>query len=125
MAPKILVVDDDPDLRRLLHLELKAAGYDTAFARDAISMIKIAREEQPDLILLDLGLPGGDGFVCIERLKTFPALEAVPIVVVSARDPAHNRDRALSLGAQAYLHKPFDPDDLLETIGRYVGAANS
>jgi len=124
MPRKILVVDDDHDIRRLLDLELRAAGYETVFARDAVSVAKVARDERPDLILLDLGLPGGDGFVIMERLNAFPALEGVPIVVVSARDPEHNRARALASGARAYFHKPFDPDDLLRAIGRYVGGAD-
>ncbi|MEJ0006969.1 MAG: response regulator [Steroidobacteraceae bacterium] len=66
---KILIVDDDPDVRQAMHIRLKAHSYDTCFAFDAISSLTEARKQQPDLIILDLGLPGGDGYVVMERLS--------------------------------------------------------
>ena len=95
---KILLVDDDPDVRLAMHVRLKANGYDTCFASDALSSVTEARRQQPDVIILDLGLPGGDGFVVIERLKRHPSLAVIPIIVVSARDVSGNQERAIKAG---------------------------
>ena len=108
MATRILIVDDDQDIRKLLGHRLKADGFEPIFAGDAISAVNQARKEQPDLILLDLMLPAGDGYVVMERLKAMPALEGVPIIVVSARDPATERDRAWEAGVDAFFRKPFE-----------------
>ena len=67
--PKILIVDDDPDLRRGLNLRLRASHFDTAYATDGFSAIAMAQKERPDLIILDIGLPAGDGFVVLDRLQ--------------------------------------------------------
>jgi CheY-like chemotaxis protein len=74
---KILIVDDDQDIRRLLGIRLKANGHKPVFARDAISAVNQARNEQPDLIFLDLMMPNGDGYLVMERLKAMPALEGI------------------------------------------------
>src|SRR5439155_11452422 len=72
--PKILIVDDDPDLRRGLNLRLRANHYDTSYAMDGFSAIAMAQKERPDLIILDIGLPAGDGFVVLDRLQQSAAL---------------------------------------------------
>ena len=95
----ILIVDDDPDIREGMHVRLKYSGYDTCFAEDAVSAIAMARKERPDLIVLDLGLPEGGGFLVIERLKGDTASEVIPIIVVSARDARANQERAIRAGA--------------------------
>jgi two-component system KDP operon response regulator KdpE len=120
-VPKILIVDDDQDTRQLLKIRLEVNGYETAFAADAVTAITAAREERPDLILLDFGLPGGDGVVVIERLKTFPALAHIPVVVVSAREPSATEERAAAAGAKAYVQKPIDNEELLRTIRSALG----
>jgi len=99
-------VDDDPDVRLGLHVRLKANHYDTFSAGDAISSIAEARLHEPDLIILDLGLPAGDGFVVMERLKKLPNLAVIPVIVVSARDVRANKERSIDLGAKAFLQKP-------------------
>ena len=118
---KILIVDDDPDVRLGLHVRLKANHYDTFFAGDAFSSIVEARTHQPDLIILDLGLPGGDGFVVMERLKLLPSLAVIPVIVVSARDVRANKERALQAGAKAFLQKPANDVELLAVIRRVLG----
>jgi DNA-binding response OmpR family regulator len=118
---KILLIDDDPDVRLAMHVRLKANGYETAFASDALTSISEARKHQPDVIILDLGLPGGDGFVVIERLKRHPALSVIPIIVVSGRDSIGNKDRALKAGAKVYLQKPVDNGELLAVIRQTLG----
>ncbi len=99
---KILIVEDDPDVRQGYYIRLKANGYDTFFAADAISSTVEAKKVQPDLIILDLGLPAGDGFMIMERLKANIYLSMIPIIVVSARDRQENQERALKAGAMAY-----------------------
>jgi DNA-binding response OmpR family regulator len=120
-VPKILIVDDDQDTRQLLKIRLASQGYETAFAADAVTAIAAAREERPDLILLDMGLPGGDGVVVMERLKIFPALAHIPVVVVSAREPSSTETRATDAGAQAYIQKPIDNEELLAAIRAALG----
>ena len=79
---KILIVDDDADLRAALNIRLRANGYEVAFAADALSAVAQARKLTPDLILLDLGLPAGDGFSVLERLKANDSLSLIPVIVV-------------------------------------------
>jgi DNA-binding response OmpR family regulator len=119
---KILIVDDDPDIRHGLNIRLKANQYDTFFAADAFSSIVEARKHEPDLIILDLGLPAGDGFIVMERLKKLPSLAVIPIIVVSARDIRANQERALKMGAKAFLQKPVDDAELLSVIRKALGA---
>jgi two-component system KDP operon response regulator KdpE len=115
---KILIIEDDPDLRRGLNVRLRASNYDTAFASDAVMALSIAKKESPDLILLDLGLPGGDGFLVLERMKNIASLACTPVIVLSARDPLTNEDRALKAGAEAYFQKPVDNQELMTAIQR-------
>ena len=118
---KILIVDDDPDVRQAMNIRLKANSYDTCFASDAVSSVTEARKQHPDLIILDLGLPGGDGYVVMERLKQHTALSAIPIIVVSARDARGNHDRVIAAGAQVYLQKPVINAELLAIIRQTLG----
>jgi DNA-binding response OmpR family regulator len=113
---KILVVDDDPDLVRALRLRLRANNYEITSAGDGYSAIATAQKEHPDLIVLDLGLPAGDGFVVLERLQKSDSLSAVPVIVLSARDPQDNETRALKAGAAAFFQKPADNEELLNVI---------
>jgi DNA-binding response OmpR family regulator len=119
---KILIVDDDQDIRRLLGIRLKADGHEPVFAGDAISAVNQARNEQPDLILLDLMMPAGDGYLVMERLKAMPALEGIPVIVVSAMDPRAHESRLAEAGADAFFQKPFDHDELLAAVQRALGA---
>src|SRR5580704_9411823 len=118
---KILIVDDDPDVLQGMHVRLKANHYDTFFACDAVGSITEARKHEPDLIILDLGLPAGDGFVVMERFSAIPALAVIPIIVVSARDVHPNKGRAIKAGAKAFLQKPVDTAELLAVIRQALG----
>jgi DNA-binding response OmpR family regulator len=120
-AKKILIVEDDADIRQLINLRLRAQNYETAFASDAITAMSVARKETPDLILLDLGLPGGDGFVIMERMRAIASLAATPVIVVTARDPATSRERALTAGAHAFIQKPIDMAELTSAIASALG----
>ena len=121
---KILVVDDDQDLAMGLRVRLRANKYATVFATDAVSAISQAKNETPNLILLDLGLPGGDGFLVMERLNNIESLASIPIIVLSARDPQANKERALAAGARAYFQKPVDNDELMAAIRKALGESN-
>ena len=126
-APKILIVDDDPDLRQALRLRLRANQLDTVHATDGYSAIAAAYREKPDLILLDLGLPAGDGFVVLDRLQQDDKLCAIPVIVLTARDPQGNESRALHEGAVAFFQKPADNTELMSmiraTLPRYQAGA--
>jgi DNA-binding response OmpR family regulator len=113
---KIMIVDDDPDLRQALRLRLRANHYDTVNATDGYSAIAQAYKERPDLIILDLGLPAGDGFVVLDRLQKDDKLSAIPVIVLTARDPQSSERRALQAGASAFFQKPADNAELLEVI---------
>lgn len=117
----ILIVDDDPDVRLGLHVRLKANHYNVIFAADGMASIAEARKHTPDLIILDLGLPAGDGFSVMERLKANDSLSLIPVIVVSARDREANMDRALKVGAKAILQKPVANGELLAVIRKVLG----
>jgi two-component system, OmpR family, KDP operon response regulator KdpE len=114
--PKILVVDDDPDLVRALRLRLRANNYEVTTATDGYSAVAAAQKERPALIILDLGLPVGDGFIVLDRLQAIDSLSSIPIIVLSARDPQANEERALKAGAAAFFQKPADNDELMNVI---------
>jgi DNA-binding response OmpR family regulator len=118
---KILLIDDDKDVLHVLNLRLKSQGYLVVVAGDAISAISAARREKPDLIVLDIGLPGGDGFLVMKRLQSLFEFALTPIIVVSARDAAATKDSALKAGAVAYFQKPIKTKDFLEAIQRALG----
>ena len=113
---KILIIEDDADVRRGLVLRLKHEGFLTAIAQDGIEAIKVARQERPDAIILDLGLPAGDGFLVMERLKSFSQLEHIPVIVLSGRDPELASARAKEAGAVIFLQKPAENDALRAAI---------
>ena len=118
---KILIVDDDPHLLLGLTAKLKANGYKVMCATDALSAITVARKEAPDLVILDLGLPAGDGFLVLERMRSLADLVATPVIVLSARDPADNKKRALDAGAVAFFQKPPDSHEFLTEIRQALG----
>jgi CheY-like chemotaxis protein len=118
---KILIVDDDPEVRLSMHVRLKVNNYDVVFAGDGVASITEARKHMPDLIILDLGLPAGDGFSVLERLKANDSLSMIPVIVVSGRVRIPNRDWAIKAGAIAFLQKPVDNARLLSLIRQILG----
>jgi DNA-binding response OmpR family regulator len=117
---KVLIVEDDADVRLGYQVLLKAKNYDTVFAGDSLSAVSEARKHQPDLIILDLGLPAGDGFIVLERFRAMTQLSLIPVIVVSARDLHGNKERALKAGAKAYLQKPWNDNELLGLISQLL-----
>jgi len=113
---KILIVDDDKDFVHILQLRLAASGYDVVFAMDGVSAIGVARRENPDIILVDIGLPAGDGFSVIERLVVLEKFVFTPIIVITGKDLSAVHQRATQAGARAVLLKPVNEEELLTTI---------
>jgi two-component system KDP operon response regulator KdpE len=111
---KILIVEDDPDMRLGYQILLNAHQYQTFFAADISSALRELSAHLPDLVILDIGLPGPDGFTVLEEFDQY--VFVAPMIVISAREPRGNMDRALKAGARAYLQKPWDDDELLATI---------
>lgn len=118
---RILIVEDDPDIRKGYQIRLHANNYVTYFAADAPTSLSEARKHMPDAIILDLGIPGGDGFLVMERLKANMQLMSIPIIVVSGRNVHESKERALGAGALAFLQKPVDNGRLLRVIKQAVG----
>jgi len=113
---KIMVVDDDPDLRQALSLRLRANHFETLNVCDGYSAVAMALKERPHLIILDLGLPAGDGFAVLKSLQQYPALSVIPVIVLTARDPEAHEKRTLESGAVAFFQKPADNEELLGVI---------
>jgi DNA-binding response OmpR family regulator len=118
---KILIVDDDEYLLLGLAAKLKANGYAVVTAMDGVAAIASARREMPDLIILDLGLPAGDGFLVLERLRAMTDLLTIPVIVLSAWDPINNKHRSLKAGAVAFFQKPPDNSEFLSAIRHALG----
>jgi len=91
------------------------------WAPDGMQAVALVRRERPDLVLLDIGLPGGDGFSVIQRIKSMSQNAALPVIVMSARDASENRERMLAAGAEAYIQKPADNQVLLASIRYALG----
>ncbi|MET0952477.1 MAG: response regulator transcription factor [Aeromicrobium sp.] len=109
----VLVVDDDPAMRRTLSINLRARDYDVETAGDGRSALQIVDERMPDVILLDLGLPDLDGVSVLTRLRSFTR---VPVIVVSARSESDDKVEALDLGADDYITKPFSIEELMARV---------
>ena len=109
---KVLIVEDDQDSQYGLGMRLEANSYDTVSACDGGSAVNVARREQPDVILLDMGLPEGDGFSVMRELHEDPELAGIPVVVLTAWDEECLAWRVLDAGAIAFLQKPVRNDIL-------------
>ena len=129
-AKKILVVDDNSIILKTLTLKLKAAGYQVLTAGDGSSAVSLARQEKPDLLLLDLSLPpdvghgGGvpwDGFLILSWLKHMRQAQGLPVIIITGSDSAKDKQNALAAGAVGYFHKPIEHEQLLVRIGQVLG----
>ena len=116
MAKWVLVVDDDDDLRQLLGIVLRQEGFEVREAASGTEALDRVRESAPALILLDVMMPGIDGFDVCRRLKTDQRLASVPVVFVTALDDVAPRNTALALGAEDYINKPIVMRDLMTRL---------
>lgn len=123
---RVLVVDDSRTIRDLISLNLELEGYDVVQAEDAfealdhLARVEIGAEPMPQLMLLDVVMPGMDGVQLTARLKATPATADVPILIVSASAQRRDFELARGAGADGYLTKPFAPDELLSEVARLI-----
>ncbi len=118
---KILMVEDDKRIIAALNVRLRARGYDVCAAYDATLAMTQAIAHQPDLALLDISMPGGDGFVVAERLRATVATANIPIIFLTALKQPGLKEKAKAMGAVAFFEKPFESDDLLAVIDAALG----
>jgi len=116
--PRILVVEDDPDLRTILRLQLLSQGYEVIETTNGEEGFAAVRETTPDCVILDLMMPVMDGFGFLKRARSILALQSVPILVLTASEDERNKVRSLQYQADSYMSKPYDLDELTEEVGR-------
>jgi two-component system phosphate regulon response regulator PhoB len=117
MSHHILVVDDEPDITALVAYHLAKAGYQVSTAANGSEALRLAEEQAPDLVVLDLMLPGLSGYEVLESLRRRAATEDLGVILLTARREEADRIRGLSLGADDYLVKPFAPQELVLRVG--------
>ena len=121
---KILIVEDQPDIRKLIRMTLEFEDYEIHEAADGAFGLRMASAVAPDLMLLDVMMPGElDGLQVCQRIKTDPKLKHIKVVLLTARGQARDREAGQQAGADDYLVKPFSPLQLIETIDRLVATA--
>ncbi len=116
MTHKILIVEDDPDINRALRIRLESCGYEVCSAEDGLLGVCTAAREKPDLLLLDITLPCGDGFSIVERVRAMEGIENTPVMFLTASKRPEYREIAKELGASAFMEKPFEWLELRATI---------
>ncbi len=113
---KILIIEDEQELVLSLVTLLKSQGYSTLAAYDSLYGVSLAHKEDPDLIILDIGLPAGGGLYVLDKLRQSVETNGIPVCILTARPEKELEEKAYQMGAVAYLHKPFDPQELLDKI---------
>ena len=116
MPEKILIVDDDLETLRLVGLMLQRQGYQVASAHNGAEALSMARNEQPDLIVLDIMMPDMDGYEAIPKIRQIPGREQIPIIAVTAQAMQGDKEKCLAAGADEYISKPIDVDRLLSVL---------
>lgn len=119
---KVLLVDDHPDIVRLLSLALRGEGHTILTCGDGLSAMELVRAERPDVVVLDVVMPGLDGLRVLNRIKTDPALQDTTVVMLTVRDHPEDMALGLDVGADYYLCKPFRPTDVASLVRRVFEA---
>ena len=125
MSNRILVVEDQEDNRTILRDLLGAAGYELIEAIDGAEGVKLAQQEKPDLILMDIQLPGMDGYEATRRIKSDAALRTTPIIAVTSYALSGDEAKARAAGCDGYVTKPFSPRELLAKVREYLPSGES
>jgi CheY-like chemotaxis protein len=121
---RVLIVEDQPDIRKLIRMTLEFESYEIAEAADGTQGLRMAEEFKPDLMLLDVMMPGEfDGLQVCQRIKADPSLAHIRVVLLTARGQARDLDDGHNVGADEYLVKPFSPLQLIDTIERLMPSA--
>jgi CheY-like chemotaxis protein len=119
---RVLVIDDEPDVRWLIRMSLERAGHEVIDAEDGLRGVALAQRQRPEIIVLDLMMPVMDGYAVLDALAKDARTASVPVVVLSARAIPDEAERAVGAGARRFLEKPFDPDLLAGELNELLGA---
>lgn len=118
---KVLIIDDEPDLLETMKFRLESAGYEVFAAQDAVMGINKAKEQNPQLIIMDVMMPGMDGFEALQKMKKDITTKNIPTLIFSCgKEEEEWAKKSLKLGAAGYIVKPFDAAALLFTVGKFV-----
>jgi DNA-binding response OmpR family regulator len=123
MQKKIMVVDDEPYIARVIKFKLEQEGYAVISANDGVTGLDRIRQEKPDLVLLDVMMPGLTGYEVCQQVKADADLAGIPVVFLTAKGQERDREQGLNLGASDYITKPFSPNRLLELVKSIIGNA--
>ena len=122
--PRILIVEDDPDLRTILKLQLHSEGYEVTEAGNGAEGFRSARENAPDMVILDLMMPVMDGFGFLKRVRSIMTMTEVPIMILTASEDERNKVRGFQYQADAYMNKPYDLEVLSAEVRRLLAATS-
>lgn len=123
MAQTVLVVDDDPNIVRIVEINLTQEGYAVHSASNGEEALECIARERPDLVVMDVTMPRMDGFEALKRLKADPATAGIPVVMLTARSQDEDVFEGYGSGAQWYLGKPFEPEELRWVVRHVLSAA--
>ena len=115
---RILVVEDDKNVALALTVRLRSEGYEPSVAYDATSVVPTANKNRPDLILMDISMPGGGGLVAARRLRNLAPLATIPVIVLTASRKPELREEAMAVGAIAFFEKSYEAQDLMAAIAK-------
>jgi len=121
VTKRILAVDDEPHILKLVAFSLKAKGFEVLEATDGLSAVAVAEAEMPDLILMDVMMPALDGYEACRRIKANPATAGIPVVMLTAKAQVAEQKTGLDAGAKDYICKPFTPKDLVAQVESLLG----
>ncbi|RJQ44000.1 MAG: response regulator [Gaiellales bacterium] len=120
-ARHVMIVDDEASLRNLVRANLEVDGMTVSEAVDGFQAIDMLRSDQPDLILLDIMMPGKDGIAVLEELAGDPSLRRIPVILLTAKGEQEDLERGAALGARGHITKPFDPEQMVRTVKAALG----
>ncbi len=123
MSKRILLIEDNEQNRYLVTYLLQAHNWTVVSAEDGVTGLRLAAELRPDLILLDIQLPGMDGYTVARELRTNPELDSVPVIAVTSYAMPGDRESCLAAGCNGYLEKPIDPQTFATQVGQFMGSA--
>lgn len=118
---RVLIVDDESSLRTLVRVNLEVDGLDVSEAVDGIEAMNMLQESKPDLILLDIMMPGKDGIEVLEELAADKNLRDIPVILLTAKGEQEDLERGAALGARGHITKPFDPEQMVRTVKAALG----
>ena len=118
---RILVIDDEPNLLEVIRLRLEANDYEVLTAQDPLAGLEIAKEEMPDLIIMDVIMPKVNGLRLLRILKRQDETKDIPVIILSVQWHDNNHKAGMDAGADYYLTKPYDPKELLDTVKKVLG----